>query len=490
MTSWCPHVLSLSKVELAQCQSRATSLWHKQAGHSACSIRSDNALVCLHCGHVGWWSPFQVKKVSGVGIQAQLHLTTKGHCLALHTNRLRVYCSYCGDFVGSASQLSQGEPAGHHEPSSQSLQRRAGNPRIRGIYNLGNTCFMSCILQALAHNSVNHKVSTEGNCLKRRQSAPRQQMHKMCLGCELEDFFTALFEYGDGNFIKALVPHRVLYATWMCSNHFAGYQQHDAHEYLMCILGTLVSHEKTATHEHFRGSFCSDIVCADCGIKNSRREPFLDVSLSIFNRPRSDSNTLTLEECLFHFTSVETLVDTHICEYCGAASQRLKQLTIDTLPRVLVVHLKRFDALASKKLSDIVLFPADSPLDLGPFLTKLHTADCAPPNHLYELNAVINHHGSLTCGHYTAHIKHGGNWFHCDDHLITPVDLDTVKRSEAYILFYKRKTTLFQAPDSRHLESAQSILEQQRRALHENLYRGKFTGPQRTPRLVAFPSRY
>jgi hypothetical protein len=70
------------------------------------------------------------------------------------------------------------------------------------------------------------------------------------------------------------------------------------------------------------------------------------------------------------------------------------------------------------------------------------------------------------------------------------VDLDTVKRSEAYILFYKRKTTLFQAPDSRHLESAQSILEQQRRALHENLYRGKFTGPQRTPRLVAFPSRY
>ena len=154
------------------------------------------------------------------------------------------------------------------------------------------------------------------------------------------------------------------------------------------------------------------------------------------------TSTLKLEDCLARFTSTEILSDTHTCDSCGTVVHRKKQLTIDTLPNVLVIHLKRFDALKSRKVSDTVEFPADRPLDLGPFLSKWRSADntlSTPTPHLYELSAVVNHHGEMDKGHYTSFVKDGGYWFHCDDHSIAHVDIDTVKHSEGYILFYVRE---------------------------------------------------
>ena len=38
----------------------------------------------------------------------------------------------------------------------------------------------------------------------------------------------------------ALSPTRLLHAWWMLvGGHLAGYQQHDAHEFLLCMLGML-----------------------------------------------------------------------------------------------------------------------------------------------------------------------------------------------------------------------------------------------------------
>lgn len=205
-----------------------------------------------------------------------------------------------------------------------------------------------------------------------------------------------------------------------------------------------------------------------CGAISSHNEPFLDLSLALNDNFQASetsycdthaasrkqvaaceqwtypdsATTLTLEGCLTRFTSAETLADMHTCDSCGATVKREKRLTIDKLPNVLVVHLKRFDALKSRKVADVVDFPTDRPLDLGPFLSKWRATEATfstPPKQLYELNAVVNHHGDMFKGHYTTFVKDGGHWFHCDDHLVTHVDVDTVKRSEGYILFYVRE---------------------------------------------------
>ena len=53
----------------------------------------------------------------------------------------------------------------------------------------------------------------------------------------------------------------------------------------------------------------------------------------------------------------------------------------------------------------------------------------------YSLFAVVNHSGTIECGHYTCFIRqHKNQWFKCDDHLITKAMPQDVLNSEGYVL--------------------------------------------------------
>ena len=109
----CRHLLDITYNELALFQSRLAGLrrtWSEVATTFTipCEIcgdarlrRGDDALICLHCGYVGCWSPFPSKdELSSSGKHGQLHLTTVGtHWLAVDIVHFELYCSRCGDFV-------------------------------------------------------------------------------------------------------------------------------------------------------------------------------------------------------------------------------------------------------------------------------------------------------------------------------------------------------------------------------------------------------
>jgi ubiquitin C-terminal hydrolase len=58
----------------------------------------------------------------------------------------------------------------------------------------------------------------------------------------------------------------------------------------------------------------------------------------------------------------------------------------------------------------------------------------------YSLRAVVNHHGTLSGGHYTSFIKHNktNQWYLCNDSSVRRVSSKEVLNSQAYILFYEK----------------------------------------------------
>lgn len=141
----------------------------------------------------------------------------------------------------------------------------------------------------------------------------------------------------------------------------------------------------------------------------------------------------------------------------GVPLDGTQQVLIDSLPPVLVLHLKRFHYDTSLrtivKLSKPVLFAPtlDIPLDL---LYPSATRKTMPRT--YKLFGALYHHGvSASGGHYTLDVLHpnrdgvqGGTrareaWVRIDDELVSdvrPEDVFSDAREDrcAYLLFYRR----------------------------------------------------
>ena len=118
-----------------------------------------------------------------------------------------------------------------------------------------------------------------------------------------------------------------------------------------------------------------------------------------------------------------------------------KQLSVRLLPNVLILHLKRFDAMLQRKISIHVKFPRE--LDMRKYV---HVSLRPKAPVMFDLYAVINHHGaSVGAGHYTAYVLVSGNWFKCDDQWITRVKEAEVLASQGYIMYYTRRKLSYTA---------------------------------------------
>jgi ubiquitin carboxyl-terminal hydrolase 22/27/51 len=141
---------------------------------------------------------------------------------------------------------------------------------------------------------------------------------------------------------------------------------------------------------------------------------------------------------------------------CKAHHQTTKQFSVEELPLVLVLHLKRFEHVsaaprkqrASTKITTFVRFPER--LDMAPytFAAQRDKADRGGGGgggddddggaSQYELFAVIVHFGAIDNGHYVCFVRKDRSWFRCDDTAVTPVALETVLQHQGYLLFYIR----------------------------------------------------
>ncbi|KAL8175407.1 UNVERIFIED_CONTAM: Ubiquitin carboxyl-terminal hydrolase 22 [Gekko kuhli] len=127
------------------------------------------------------------------------------------------------------------------------------------------------------------------------------------------------------------IPYRLLHLVWTHARHLAGYEQQDAHEFLIAALDVLHRHckgddngKKANNPNHcnciidqiFTGGLQSDVTCQVCHGVSTTIDPFWDISLdlpgsstpfwplspgsdgSVVNGESHMSGTTTLTDCL------------------------------------------------------------------------------------------------------------------------------------------------------------------------------------------------
>jgi ubiquitin C-terminal hydrolase len=341
-----------------------------------------------------------------------------------------------------------------------------------GIVNEGNTCFLAALLQCvLATPGL-----VEAIMKKDVPCSSGEEGEGQCVLVALKKVIEQLYTKStDTASVKITELMNALKQIPLAAEYLNN-QQQDIQEVLLLILDVLdseLSERETKVEEDgttvisqwnvktsssliaetFLGQMKSSVVCEKCQKCFTMDEPFLELSLSIAPSTSNKGllswlgfNSLSLRDSLFEYTSGDVLDGDELfsCAYCDCKTKATKQLGIHTLPRALILHLKRFkytSRLTTEKIDKLVTFPLKG-LDLRHHLSK--ESQHRPEECIYDLYAVAEHKGNLTTGHYTALVlKKDGNklkWVHCNDELIKSVSNDQyVVSPNAYLLFYIRR---------------------------------------------------
>ncbi|NXA33364.1 UBP4 hydrolase, partial [Eudromia elegans] len=156
-------------------------------------------------------------------------------------------------------------------------------------------------------------------------------------------------------------------------------------------------------------------------------------------QPQKKKTVVALRDCIELFTTMETLGehDPWYCPNCKKHQQATKKFDLWSLPKILVVHLKRFSYSRywRDKLDTVVEFPIRG-LNMSEFV-----CDPRAGSYVYDLIAVSNHYGAMGVGHYTAYAKNkvNGKWYYFDDSSVSAASEDQIVTKAAYVLFYQRR---------------------------------------------------
>jgi ubiquitin carboxyl-terminal hydrolase 8 len=178
----------------------------------------------------------------------------------------------------------------------------------------------------------------------------------------------------------------------------------------------------------FSGMIHNTIKCDYCGNISHKYDSFSTLQLNI-------NNCNDIYDCLDEYIKEEQIDSKNIvkCDFCGMKNRAHKKTNLCDMPKILIIHLKRFMVnnygVVTRKISNLIKYPIE--LDISKYSEGK-----------YKLFAVNMHHSlghanNMNYGHYTSIVKNRNNnkWYHYDDDSELEI-VEDVLHKNAYMLFY------------------------------------------------------
>jgi ubiquitin C-terminal hydrolase len=336
-----------------------------------------------------------------------------------------------------------------------------------GLANVGNTCFLNVILQALRISppmvqmtlaDLEHPITLREESKKRELVVAFQTL--------MQDFWKA--QIPDGR-QPTMIPRGFVHAFYnvLRTNdddwHRPG-EQSDASEVLQYILegmhdgiykkvrmevqgdaltsedaqqikaiqswADFHSKEYSSIIHNFYGQSQITVECTNCGNKNQRYEPWLVIKAPIPGSSNAGAQAPSMQDCLAAAFDTET-IDDYACEKCSGKHKATITSRISRMPAVLFVSLKRFTNTGHKVRGritwdlDCTNFRDFTAFRHDPFTNMKHEPK-------YETFGVIEHLGGLRGGHYRMYARQG-DWYLYDDSSVHIVPPEQVVTDDSYI---------------------------------------------------------
>ncbi|KAL3530011.1 hypothetical protein ACH5RR_009333 [Cinchona calisaya] len=384
-----------------------------------------------------------------------------------------------------------------HLDSKENVNRASNGPGVtarqllpRGLYNLGNLCFLNAALQALLSCSPFVQLLQELRCrdipeigyptlrafvefisdfdmppdssARRRESAvletgqplrpimfesilktftpdvpnslsgrPRQEDAQEFLSFVMDQMHDELLK------LDGLITNGNGLNTSLVSSVEEDHNDNDPWETVGPKNKTAITRTQSFVPSKLSAIFggqLKSVVKARGSKASATIQPFLLLHLNICPEP-----VCTIEDALRLFSAPETL-EGYRTSAVGKSQAEVvnasKSVKILVLSKIMVLHLMRFsyEGQRSTKLHKPVHFPLE--LVVGRELL----VSASPEGRRYELVATITHHGrDPSKGHYTADARlSNGKWLRFDDPSVTPISTRDVLHDQAYVLFYRQ----------------------------------------------------
>jgi ubiquitin C-terminal hydrolase len=351
----------------------------------------------------------------------------------------------------------------------------------KGIHNIGNTCYMNSVIQGLFSINAFRNYLLDKNYTKYLYNNIKKKLNQNDIYDEniinklqkysLINALSELFEElnNNNNSTNPINPIIFKKVIGMHIPNFIGNTQEDGHEFLFQLLDhvhteivqcvnvnissntdknikqlindklknntnntnnisvdafakwkELIENNYSIIPNLFSGLFCSEIKCNNCNYKSTIFEQYYTISLEI---PEfQNNNNIDIYDCIEFMKQWEFIGD-GMCEKCKT-SGIMKKLYIYKLPKVLIIHFKRFRIINGRisKNNVFVNFPKEN-LMIN--------------NKYFDLCSIIKHNGNIGSGHYASCNKIDNNWFDCNDAYVKLSN--PIINNGAYLLFYELK---------------------------------------------------